>query len=382
MVALLSPMIIHNIKEGEYVEDKEILRAIQKAYKIEDPVRRSKEMVTLITEDYSAWNILKKDISSEQLRLTEMAIENNPKSYQAWYHRLYIYRKDPVLVLEKIERETKLLKLLLEFDSRNFHCWNYKSFLIDILRDLIDVEGPVSDDEVRNIRNSGIKVYPCSDRERVTPHEETIRLLDQHLTNLRDVGKNVSNYSYLHFHGGFDLCAAVFTDPFDEGIWTFYHRKREDFLLSGGFYVRRYANRLEVHFKESFSGDLTVEFDSHSYICHVELPTRIFTMALQLGENVQSLQVNGKILNVPSQISRVSLHNMHTFPDVFSENIFLTDCLYKEILELEPSCHFNFIFNLNSIENTKEILEMLKSKDPLRLSYYETLEEDQHTIYI
>ncbi|KAF9762785.1 Geranylgeranyl transferase type-2 subunit alpha 1 [Nosema granulosis] len=375
-------MIIHNVKEGECIEDKKILETLQDIFLIENPTEKATALVPIVTEDYAAWNYLKRVPEQRQLGLTETAIENNPKSYQAWYHRLYVYRQDPVLVLEKIQREIKLISLLLEFDSRNFHCWNYKHKLMAILRNLINAEEDLTDKEVEKIVSSEVKVYPCGPTERCEPHEETIRLLDQRMRELAEVGKDISNYSYLHFHGDFDACAAVFTDPFDEGIWMFFHKKREEFFLQGGFYVRKYRDRLEVHFKEPFSGKLALEFEGLRKVYNVQLPTRVYKIIIPKKTDSKEMKVNNKVLKSPSDVPLVSLNNMYSFAEVLNENLFLSSSLFTEIYELEPNCVLNFLFNINSIQISREIINFLISKDPIRRKYYENIENDLYQTFI
>lgn len=59
----------------------------------------------------------------------------NPKSYSAWFHRHYLMDLmgtdlHAPLEIATIRDELKLCSKLLEVDSRNFHCWNYRTFLV------------------------------------------------------------------------------------------------------------------------------------------------------------------------------------------------------------------------------------------------------------
>ena len=51
-------------------------------------------------------------------------MEYNPKSYSAWFHRKWLVSHD----LVDLQRELKLLKLLLTRDTRNFHGWDYRRY--------------------------------------------------------------------------------------------------------------------------------------------------------------------------------------------------------------------------------------------------------------
>jgi len=64
--------------------------------------------------------------------LTQAALQRNPKAYGAWYHRKWIiqYIKPTKVVLEE---ELQLTATFLLADERNFHCWNYRRFIIGCL---------------------------------------------------------------------------------------------------------------------------------------------------------------------------------------------------------------------------------------------------------
>ena len=68
-------------------------------------------------------------ILDEELALTQAALKRNPKAYAAWFHRKWI------LALFKpgsdiLQNELKLTAQFFALDERNFHCWNYRRFVI------------------------------------------------------------------------------------------------------------------------------------------------------------------------------------------------------------------------------------------------------------
>lgn len=56
------------------------------------------------------------------------AIQRNPKSYWCWYQRKWIINNFD-LDAELLEKELGLCSKLLDLDSRNFHCWNFRKFV-------------------------------------------------------------------------------------------------------------------------------------------------------------------------------------------------------------------------------------------------------------
>lgn len=102
----------------------------------------SSNLLLVNPEYYPAWNYRKRELQSEEmnkdrleveLELTMNCIRTNPKSYAAWYHRQWIIKQlsddDRQNILD-INFDLKLIEKLLNLDSRNFHCWNYRLFLL------------------------------------------------------------------------------------------------------------------------------------------------------------------------------------------------------------------------------------------------------------
>eukprot|EP00956_Cyclotella_meneghiniana_P023756 scaffold46837_cov63-Cyclotella_meneghiniana.AAC.2 len=78
-----------------------------------------------------------------ELTLTSHCLQRNPKSYATWFHRkwsisCYICQDDlgeeqQTTVATALQSELDLCAQFLMMDERNFHCWNYRRFVVAML---------------------------------------------------------------------------------------------------------------------------------------------------------------------------------------------------------------------------------------------------------
>lgn len=69
-------------------------------------------------------------IFQTELTLATTALRKNPKSYHAWYHRIWCLEHG--LAAIDLGKEFALTEQYLSQDSRNFHCWNYRRYIARI----------------------------------------------------------------------------------------------------------------------------------------------------------------------------------------------------------------------------------------------------------
>ena len=96
---------------------------------------------------------LNRTFITTDLQLNESCIEKRDvKSYGTWEHRRWLMRN---LICSEtkaklLRRDLQLCATLLKSDERNFHCWGYRMFACNILKEL----GKYDDDEEMKFANS------------------------------------------------------------------------------------------------------------------------------------------------------------------------------------------------------------------------------------
>eukprot|EP00792_Barthelona_sp_PAP020_P008202 TRINITY_DN3202_c1_g2_i1.p1 TRINITY_DN3202_c1_g2~~TRINITY_DN3202_c1_g2_i1.p1 ORF type:complete len:373 (-),score=100.76 TRINITY_DN3202_c1_g2_i1:14-1105(-) len=113
----------------------------------EKGLKLTKEILLLNPMLYTAWNVrknvlqileneLKEDaiehdkLFDYELKLTSGGLNINAKLYAVWYHREWCIKK---LYNPDFEEELKLTQFLLNKDSRNFHAWNYRREICNLI---------------------------------------------------------------------------------------------------------------------------------------------------------------------------------------------------------------------------------------------------------
>ncbi|KAJ6653035.1 hypothetical protein lerEdw1_010121 [Lerista edwardsae] len=153
-----------------------------------------------------------------ELSFLESCLRVNPKSYGTWHHRCWVMEHSPE---PDWARELELCGKFLESDERNFHCWDYRRFVVQRSQVAPQDELAFSDSLItRNFSNYSSwhyrslllpQLYPDAHQHgRIT---EEILLKGAHS---REEGMG----------GGAELELvqnAFFTDPNDQSAW-FYHR--------------------------------------------------------------------------------------------------------------------------------------------------------------
>lgn len=82
----------------------------------------------------------KMQMVAEELKFLIKGIMKSPKSYTLWFQRQWIIEKGlaferamPQIMMQSeiLQNELMLCNKMLKMDERNFHCWNYRLWVIE-----------------------------------------------------------------------------------------------------------------------------------------------------------------------------------------------------------------------------------------------------------
>lgn len=244
-----------------------------------DASKLNSELLALHPDLYSLWSyrrelLLKKlegpdaaaealrPLVAEELKISQAGIARNPKSYPAWAHRTWVIKRYPLVV--DFSKEVALCNQLLDADERNFHCWNYRRWVVGMAAAYNAVSGcatsasssvgsPKADASSSGIASAGAGPFSTASelaysRDRIRRnfsnysawHHRSVLLLQLQADSAGAGSSGCSSGSLLEARRGVGKQAqplalalaapelalvrrALFTEPDDQSAW-FYHR--------------------------------------------------------------------------------------------------------------------------------------------------------------
>lgn len=206
-------------------------------------------------------NELKEMMENENSMIEDILVKFS-KCNELWFHKLWIIKyciKNDLINLEHLLNELEYCKKSLYIDDRNYHCWNYRSYIISCINiykkktneNLPTNMGSVEINEddknkhvEQNVNNFNVQTSNC----------ELSKLL---------IERNFSNFSawflkyslkeeLININEELELIKnAIFTDPSDQSLWEYYRW----FLFKKGkyeeeiFFITLENNSLYIFFQ-------------------------------------------------------------------------------------------------------------------------------------
>jgi geranylgeranyl transferase type-2 subunit alpha len=168
------------------------------------------------------------DLMQADLQLTFALLRKFPKCYWIWNHRNWLLRQAESILGADASRklwsgELQLINKMLHADSRNFHAWGYRRFVVSqIDRLAVATQGPnpsLAEPEfeytTKLIKTNLSNFSAWHNRGQLIP-----QILKERNADAR------ARRAFLDAELSL-ICEAINTDPFDQSIW-FYHQ----YLLS------------------------------------------------------------------------------------------------------------------------------------------------------
>ncbi|CAG0900240.1 unnamed protein product [Darwinula stevensoni] len=182
------------------------------------------KQVLLCNPDFGTmWNVRKEallqmEVSQDQdafqkqclveLKLAADCLKCNPKSYGAWHHRIWIMERMPC---PDWAFELDLTQKALGLDSRNFHCWDYRRYIVKKFgQDLHKELNYTSELILENFSNYSAWHYRSHLLPELCPDPNGTWLLSEE--------KRLEELELIQ--------NAAFTDPEDQSAWL-YHKSEK-----------------------------------------------------------------------------------------------------------------------------------------------------------
>lgn len=240
-------------------------------------------------------------ILTKELDLTYHCLMKNPKSYGAWHHRCWslLKMKNP-----QWDKELMLCNKYLEMDERNFHCWDYRRFVVENASIPAEQELEYTEEKINaNFSNYSAWHY----RSRLLPIVYPLGG-----KNSGDKISEEKRRSELNL-----VMNAAFTDPEDSSAW-FYHKwllgRPDDILMP--VKAKRHGETLIVAFSRPVdSSQIQVFFigdDDHEQKS-VE-PSIVWSSAN--GQTYDTLWITRKLNLKSTTESTTSMPHCHCVPTI------------------------------------------------------------------
>lgn len=337
------------------------------------------------SENEDSWS----EVLQSELKMVETCLMKNHKSYGAWHHRCWVMENFPN---PPWAAELKLCDSYLKLDERNFHCWDYRRFVVAGSKQQPEDELKISQQLIEhNLSNYSAWHYrskllplvhpppptsphPVAEQALVKelqtvveavftdPSDQSPWFFLRWLVNRQEKGPRLLQIGYIHTHGDAGHLVCVFSQPVPLTAVpeTVVEGTRDGSSLSW------WAPDKSVY-SCVWAADLSLTLDKEHKISFslAAQPTRSLMVgqgAAQAMEWVATLEVCGEEL---SDTTRSTLEevktNCTTLDELDPDNKWVLLTLVDVLWALDSRAHLATILHY---------LAQLQTLDPLRYNYY------------
>lgn len=209
---------------------------------LDEVFKLTTELLLINPDFYTVWNIRRESllvhvaknqdeensIFQKELAFTLDCLKKNEKSYSVWQHRIWTLSRMPK---SEYDKEILLCNSFLAKDERNFHCWDYRSYIGDVAKVDIETELEFTTEKIRlNFSNFSAwhRRHKLLSRGLSLPSEECPKSC-----NLRLIWNDEYNM----------ILNALYTDPSDQSPWLYHN-----WLLKNnfGYLSQEHIKKLET----------------------------------------------------------------------------------------------------------------------------------------
>ncbi|ANZ78018.1 BA75_04573T0 [Komagataella pastoris] len=217
-----------------------VLASKQKNIFNNDTLGETSRLLDLNPEFYTAWNyrrdIITNHVFSElkdsqaahtfilkELQFVGKQLKSYPKVYWIWNHRKWLIEQDDLFDLKQ---EMALIDKMLTMDSRNYHVWAYRRYIVGLVQSKMEREEDIILSNMEEF-NYTTKLIEENISNYSAWHNRSQLL--QKLLNSKTEGFE-DKYSFLVKELSF-LQNAYYTDPDDSAVWVYLRWLLSPFFL-------------------------------------------------------------------------------------------------------------------------------------------------------
>eukprot|EP00124_Ichthyophonus_hoferi_P003746 Ihof_evm1s347 gene=Ihof_evmTU1s347 len=371
----------------------------------------TEQLLTVNPDYYTAWNYRRfmivdlienspselKAIMNKELWLTRECVQKHPKSYWVWNHRRWTcllpqsetIQAGPEMTTDW-QTELKLCSLFLDLDSRNFHCWDYRRWVVAQAR--LDPHSEL--DFTTQLINTNFSNYSAW-------HYRS-KLLPQLYPANQGVNLEGASIQEPILLAEFDIVqSACFTEPDDQSAWLY-----QRWLM--GRVQRPLTVQLQYGERNGSTVSLLLVF-SHPVKVAANQPVHIGQedisgcwslvgsqrtlqpVMVGLSQTNSIYNTRGDCISLPQPIQFTLpieggvgqwTNEGQTLTDEMGDNMTAQLETCKELLELEPDSKWTLLASLYIMQALgreeyqqpiMDCLEQLTAVDPYRIQYYAAL---------